>query len=294
MKNLAILTSLAFAAALPIIAFAKSENDKDEQVPEQTNMAVFLLQQLNEREEEAYKKFETAMSEEDIDQVRRELASVMEGYEKLIASSPNYAPAYISYGLMLNRTGNVKESYGMFLKADELDPMVPVVKNQLGNYMAEEAKYTEALGFFMLARDLAPEEPLYQYQIGNLLVAFRRHFIDDGLYTPLEIDDAIIGHFQKAYHLNPLEIGYKMRYAQSFFDVENPDWETALVTWQELYRAAGSEYEQQVVRLYTARVRLEMKHHTAARKLLKQIDHPSLDESKQTLLSEIDLRYPAR
>jgi len=287
-KKPAIFLILTLAATLPFFAQAKKKEDP----VVQTNMAVYLLQQLNEREEEAYSKYEIAVAEEDVDQVRRELQSIINGYDKLISSSPDYAPAYVSYGLMLNRTGNRDASNAIFLKADELDPMVPVVKNQLGNYMAEEGKYKEALGFFMLARDLATEEPLYQYQIGNLLVGYRRHFVDDGLYTSEEIDDAIINHSQKAYHLNPGEIGYKMRYAQAFFDVDNPDWETALVTWQELYQAAGSEYEKQVVRLYTARVRLEMKHHTAARKLLKQVDHPSLDESKDSLLQTINSKYP--
>lgn len=289
-KNLAPIILLAIALVLQLSLHGDSQEKN--QPNEQSNLAVFLLKQLNDREQEAYKKYETATSEEDIDQVRRELQSIIDGYEKLLAASPNYAPAYVSYGLMLNRTGNTEASYGIFLKADELDPMIPVVKNQLGNRMAEEAKYTEALGFYMLARDLEPTQSLYQYQIGNLLVAFRPHFIDDGLYTPLEIDSAIIDHFQKAYHLDPTEIAYKMRYAQAFFDIDNPDWEAALITWQELYKAAGSEYEQQVIRLYTARVRLEMKHHTAARKLLKQIDHPSLDESKDKLLGELNTLYP--
>ncbi|MBK1878293.1 hypothetical protein [Pelagicoccus mobilis] len=292
MKNLPTLLILALAATLPFTAQAKKKKKNAEEPIEQTNLAVYLLKQLNEREEEAYDRYETAVAEEDVDQVRRELQSIINGYEKLIASSPDYAPAYVSYGLMLNRTGNRDAANAIFLKADELDPMVPVVKNQLGNFMAEEGKYTEALGFFMLARDLAPEEALYQYQIGNLLVAYRKFFVGDGLYAAEEIDDHIINHFQKAYHLNPGEISYKMRYAQAFFDVDYPDWETALVTWQELYRAAGSEYEEQVVKLYIARVRFEMGHHTAARKLIKQIDHPSLDESKKSLLGSINAEYP--
>lgn len=255
-------------------------------------MAVYLLQQLNEREEEAYTRFESAVAEEDVDQVRRELTSIISGYESLIADSPNYAPAYASFGLMLNRTGNRKEATAMFLKADQIDPMLPVVKNQLGNYMAEEGDYTEAYGFYMLARDLAPDEPLYHYQLGNLLVAYRKYFVADGLFAWEEIDDQIIKHFRSATRRAPKDVSYKMRYAQAFFDVENPDWELALGIWQDLYKVAGSEYEQQVVRLYTARVRFELGHHTAARKLIDQLDHPSLDESKQSLLDQINTKYP--
>lgn len=289
MKNTTALIALAALALLPVAAQAQKPT---ETLPEKTSLAVYLLQQLNEREQEAYAKFEVAVAEAEVAQVRRELQSIIGGYEKLIADSPNYAPAYVSFGLMLNRTGNAKEANAMFLKADQLDPMIPVVKNQLGNYMAEDGKYTEAYGFYMLARDLAPSEPLYHYQLGNLLVAYRKYFLADGLFAPQEMDQQILSHFRSATRRAPKEVSYKMRYAQAFFDVESPDWEIALGVWQELYSAAGSEYEQQVVRLYTARVRFELGHFQAARKLLKQIDHPSLDESKQTLTEEIDRKYP--
>ncbi|MBD5778923.1 hypothetical protein IEN85_05420 [Pelagicoccus sp. NFK12] len=289
MKVPAILIASALLALLPQTLLAKK---KDRAEIPATNLAVYLLKQLNEREQEAYDRYESAVAAEDVDQVRRELQSIIDGYEKLISDSPNYAPAYTSFGLMLSRTGNRDEANAMFLKSDQLDPMQPVVKNQLGNYMAEEGKYTEAYGFYMLARDLAPEEPLYHLQLGNLLVAYRKYFLADGLFAPTEIDDQIIGHFRSATRRAPKDISYKMRYAQAFFDIENPNWETALGVWQELYKAAGSEYEQQVVRLYTARVRYELGHHTAARKLISQLDHPSLDESKQTLLDEINAKYP--
>lgn len=265
---------------------------RDAAPPEEENLAVYLLKQLNEREQLAYQRYETAVAAEDVDQIKRELQSVIDGYDKLITDAPDFAPAYVSYGLMLNRTGNREASYAMFLKADELDPMVPVVKNQLGNYMAEEGKYTEAYGFYLLARDLDPKEPLYEYQLGNLLVAYRKYFVADGLFTWEEIDQQLQEHFRRAASLDKKDVSFQMRYAQSFFDVENPDWEKGLEVWQQLYSKAGSDYEQQVVRLYTARVRFEMGHHRAARKLLKQIDHPSLAESKQTLLEGINDKYP--
>ncbi|MDQ8187013.1 hypothetical protein [Pelagicoccus sp. SDUM812002] len=283
---------LIVSILLGLLPQSLSAKKKDKDAIPQTNLAIYLLKQLNEREQEAYDRYETAVAEEDVDQVRRELQSIIDGYDKLISDSPDYAPAYTSFGLMLQRTGNRDEANAMFLKSDQLDPLQPVVKNQLGNYMAEEGKYTEAYGFYMLARDLAPDEPLYHLQLGNLLVAYRKYFVADGLFAWEEIDDQIIKHFRSATRRAPDDISYKMRYAQAFFDIENPDWEIALGVWQELYKAAGSEYEQQVVRLYTARVRFELGHHTAARKLISQLDHPSLDESKQTLLGEIDAKYP--
>lgn len=289
--KLAVAITLLCLPLLASSVFAGKKIKKKEPVQQQS-LAVYLLKQLNEREQLAYEKYERAIEAGDVDQVKRELQSILNGYEKLINDDPDFAPSYVSYGLMLNRTGNRDESYAIFLKADQLDPLLPVVKNQLGNYMAEEGKYEEAYGFYLLAAELDPRESLYPYQIGNLLVAYREHFLLDGLFTNPEIDQQIVGSFEQAVGLSPKELSYKMRYAQSFFDIENPHWETALEVWQELYKHAGSESEQQVVRLYTARVRYELGHHRAALKILEKIDHPSLQESKQTILDALNADYP--
>ena len=138
--------------------------------PASQSLAVYLLEQLNEREQEAYEKYAKAIAAGDVHQVKQELQSVVDAYDKLISDSPEFAPAYVSYGLMLNRIGEREPSYAMFIKADKLDPSIAVVKNQLGNYMAEEGKFAEAYGFFLQALQLNPKEPLYHSQVANVLL----------------------------------------------------------------------------------------------------------------------------
>jgi len=288
-KALALLLP---TSCLTLVASPSAKGSEDP--PNATSLAVYLLEQLNEREQLAYQRYESAVSAEDVDQVRRDLQSVIDGYESLIAQSPDFAPAFVSYGLMLNRTGNRDEANAAFLKADLLDPMLPVVKNQIGNYLAEEGEYLQAYGFYLLARDLDPKQSLYAYQIGNLLVAYRKFFLDDGLMSPFEIDQQILENFEQAVRHSPRgdKVSYRLRHAQAYFDVDNPDWQEALELWQQLLTNAGSDYEKQVVRIYLARVRLELGHHQAARKLLKQVEEPSLEESRQSILDLVDAEYP--
>ena len=169
------------------------------------SMAAYVLKQLNDREQAAYARYEKALAREDVHSVQTELQSIVDGYERLINASPEYAAAYVSYGLMLHRIGERKTSNAILARADELDPYHAIVKNQLGNYQAEEGNYLEAMAFYNMAIDLRPEEPLYHYQMGNLLFAYKKFFIDDKLFLPDGLDLEIQKKFREAAML-PLPI----------------------------------------------------------------------------------------
>lgn len=255
-------------------------------------MAAYVLKQLNDREQAAYARYEKALAKEDVHSVQTELQSIVDGYERLINASPEFAAAYISYGMMLHRIGERVTSNAILARADELDPYHAIVKNQLGNYQAEEGNYLEAMAFYNMAIDLRPEEPLYHYQLGNLLFAYKKFFIDDKLFLLDGIDLEIQKNFREAAMLAPAHLPYRLRYAQSFFDVARPNWEAALEEWQQLVDFVESPEEKQMMQLYMARTRFLMGHHTAARKIINKIDEPSLEHSKQLLIDEINAKHP--
>lgn len=266
--------------------------DPVEDAPNTETMAAYLLKDLNEREQSAYERYEKALATEDVHSIETELQSIVDGYESLINAAPNYSAAFISYGMMLHRIGERIPSNAMLIRADQIDPYHAIVKNQLGNYQAEEGNYPEAMAFYQMASDLRPEEPLYHYQLGNLLFSFKKFFIDDKLFLPDGIDLEIQNRFRKAAMLAPAHLPYRLRYAQSFFDIARPNWEAALEEWQQLVDFVQSPEEKQMMQLYMARTRFLMGHHTAARKIIKGIDEPSLEHSKQILLKQINAEHP--
>ena len=255
-------------------------------------MAAYLLKDLNEREQSAYKRYERALATEDVHSIKTELQSIVDGYEALISAAPNYVAAFISYGMMLHRIGERIPSNAMLIRADQIDPYHAIVKNQLGNYQAEEGNYPEAMGFYQMAIDLRPDEPLYHYQLGNLLFSYKNFFIDDKLFLPEGIDLEIQNRFRRAAMLAPAHLPYRIRYAQSFFDIARPNWEAALEEWQQLVNFVESPEEKQMMQLYMAKTRFEMGHHTAAQKIIKGIDEPSLEHSKDILLKQINAKHP--
>lgn len=289
-KTLAI-ASLHASLALPLWAQG-TEKANIEDGPDTESMAAYILKQLNDREQNAYDRYEKAMATEDVHSIETELQSIVDGYEKLINAAPGYSAGFISYGMMLHRVGERKLSNAMLMKADQLDPYHAIVKNQLGNYQAEEGKYPEALAFYQMAIDLRPDEPLYHYQIGNLLFSYRKFFLDDKLFLPDGIDLEIQSRFRQAATLAPAHLPYRLRYAQSFFDVARPNWEAALEEWQQLVDFVTDPGEKQMMQLYMAKTRFHMGHHTAARKIIKGIDNPSLDHSKNLLLDQINNEHP--
>ena len=276
---------LLLAIPLAVVSFGQEAAESDTgETPSSESMAAYLLKDLNGREQSAYKRYEKALVTEDVHSIETELQSIVDGYEALISAAPNYVAAFISYGMMLHRIGERIPSNAMLIRADQIDPYHAIVKNQLGNYQAEEGNYPEAMGFYQMAIDLRPDEPLYHYQLGNLLFSYKNFFIDDKLFLPEGIDLEIQNRFRKAAMLAPAHLPYRLRYAQSFFDIARPNWEAALEEWQQLVNFVESPEEKQMMQLYMAKTRFEMGHHTAAQKIIKGIDEPSLEHSKDILL----------
>ena len=116
--------------AIPLAAFSfgqeAAESDTGE-TPSSESMAAYLLKDLNEREQSAYKRYEKALVTEDVHSIETELQSIVDGYEALISAAPNYVAAFISYGMMLHRIGERIPSNAMLIRADQIDPYLSLI-----------------------------------------------------------------------------------------------------------------------------------------------------------------------
>src|SRR5581483_7806307 len=105
----------------------------------------------------------------DQENFKAQLQQLANAYELLLSQSPDFTEAHVAYGQMLWKIEMRNEAIAHLLRANELDSDIPLVKNLLGNYLAEEGRPLEALPYFMAAIKLAPKEPLYHYNLGKLL-----------------------------------------------------------------------------------------------------------------------------
>lgn len=254
---------------------------------ESETMADRSLRQIAEKQREIFAEAEKKGEKLGEESFRVQVQSLVHEYERLLRDNPKFALGHAAYGALLNKVGMRKESAAMLLKANQLDSDIPYVKNQLGNYLAEEGKPLEAVSYFLSAIKLAPNEPLYHYQLGSLLAEARDDFLKSGDWTRAGLDQSMSNAFKRAAELAPERFELAYRYAESFYDVERPDWNVALKLWAALEDKAQTPIERQTMRLHAANVLIKQGKLDHAKTLMATVDEPALQGQKQKLVAQL-------
>lgn len=250
------------------------------------------LKTIAERQRQIFSDAERQGDNANLGNVQQQLQQISHEYELLLRENPKFAAGYVAYGMMLRKVDMRKEAKGMFMKADQLDPNIPLVKNQLGNVMAEEGRPREAAAFFLKAIELEPKEPLYHYQLGTLLSEGRDTFLKSGEWTRPTLDSAMMEAFRRAKELAPDRFEFAYRQAEAYYDVEKPDWDAALKAWTALEEKAETAIERQTMRLHAANILLKQGKPEHARLLLATVDEKDLQGQKQKLLDQLAPKLP--
>lgn len=223
----------------------------------------------------------------DQENFRSQLQQICNAYDVLLRDHPKMATVYVAYGLLLNKVDMRKEAASMFVQANLIDKNIPLVKNQIGNYLAEEGKPLEAVSYYLSAIQLAPKEPLYHYQLGTLLTEARQDFLISGEWTREGVDKAMHEAFRQAMELSPGSLPHAYRYGESFYDLERPDWDEALEFWRSLELKAAAGVEKETIRLHEANVLIEQKKFDQARDLIVSVTEKALEGQKQKLIAKL-------
>jgi len=229
-------------------------------------------------------------SQAEMEDLRGQFQQLVFSYDDYLKKYPDVAAGYVSYALLLNQPliDERKRSAVLLLKANRLDPNLPIVKNQLGNYLAEDGKPLDALNYYLAAVKLAPEEPLYHYQIGSLLTEARDDFLKNGSWTRATLDHSMQEAFEQATALAPGNVAYAYRYGESFYDLERPEWAAALVFWRALEAKVSSPVEKETIRLHQANVLIKQAKFDEAREALATVNEAALQKQKQALLAGLE------
>ena len=250
-------------------------------------LAEKTLKEIVVRQRDIFSRAEKEADQLDEAWLRGEVQSVINSYDILIQKNPDFAPGYVAYGMLLGKVGMTKAAVGIMLKANKLDAEIPLVKNELARFLAEDGRMVEALPWLMAAIDLEPKEPLYHYHLGKLLTEGRDEFIRTGQFTRAALDRAMFDAFQRAAELAPGNFAYAYRQAESYYDLETPRWDEALAAWKKLDEQVATPLEHQTLQLHEANVLLKQGKPAEARVLLDGVTEITLVKQKQTLLDQL-------
>lgn len=231
----------------------------------------------------------SAAKEEDLDEdeFKLRVQDICYAYDAFITKYPDVAAGYAAYAMLLSKIDMGRQSMAMLLKANKLDPNIALVKNQIGNYLAEEGKPLEAVNYYMAAIKIEPKEPLYHYQFGTLLCEARDVFLKSGEWTRDAIDHTMHKAFKNAAELAPDRIEFTYRYCESFYDLEVPRWDEALQAWSDLEEHMRTNVEKETVRLHRANILIKQNKMDQARVLLATVGEGILNTQKEKLVAQL-------
>lgn len=250
--------------------------------------AVAELREIVGRQKAALAQAKSKEDATELEDLRPRLQGLIDDYERLVTRHPDFAAAWAAYGLYLcdPLVENRKAALPLLLKANALDRELPVVKNQIGVFLAEEGRVIDAFNYFLAAADLAPTEPLYHFQIGLVLSEGRADFLKSKAWKPADLDKSMLSAFARAVALAPDRTDFAYRAAEAYYDLSEPRWEEAYRAWTALEERLSGRLETQTVRLHRARVLWKQGLAGDARDLAATVDAPELAGQKAKLLAE--------
>ena len=253
-----------------------------------TPEAVEALHELVARQKAALAEAREAGDDSELEDVRPRLQKIVDAYEALLTRHPDFAAGWAAYGLFLcdPLVEQRRPALALLLKANGLDPDIPVVKNQIGVLMAEDGRVIDAFNYFIAASDLAPTEALYHFQIGLVLDEGRDVFLKTKAWTAAALDKSMLAAFARAVALAPERTDFAYRAAEAYYDLAEPKWDEAFAAWSALEARLEGKVETQAVRLHLARVRWKQGLAGDARELLASVDEPTLAGQKALLAAE--------
>lgn len=244
------------------------------------------LQRIIERQDAFLRELSTNPEGFSMGEQERQANAILSEYQSFILDNPDNVYAHLLYGKLLRQLGDREAANLIFLKTNRINPNLAVVKQQIGNFLAEEGQPELALPYFLAAVQLEPNEAIYHYQLGELLYRYRDDFTASGGYDRATLDREMLAAFRNAARLAPNDRNLQQRYAEAFFDLEQPDWNQALQEWDRLLKTASTPHEIDLIRLQKARVLIQLGRYDEARSLLISVDRPALEDVRQQLLRQ--------
>ncbi len=186
----------------------------------------------------------------------------------------------ILFGKFLKSNKNDADARLVFERADKLDPNIAVVKQQLATFEAERKNFASAYDYILKACELEPQTAVYHYQLGDLIYFGGTIIAQKRLISKEYLERQMLEAFKKAANLDKANDKFLTRYAQTFYDVSNPNWAEAMAAWREVLKNSKDPLARENALLNMAQVAIETSDFNSAEEFLKQVSLPDFNAQK--------------
>jgi len=216
-------------------------------------------------------------TQEDLDKLARL-------YKQLVEQNPKSAEAWNAEAEYQWRIEKHPEAMAEWMTAEKLDPENAAVAGHLAACYLELGRAKRATEYFERAAKLDPKNALFEFNAGNTSFLFRHEMTNSTDNEQAVILRSVI-HFQRAAQIEPFNIDYAQAYAQAFYSLLPPDWNTALQAWIHYLQITD---QKDFAYSNLARVNLKLGNKQEARENLAKIESEKFAALKKHLLLEIN------
>lgn len=209
-------------------------------------------------------------------------------YRHFLNDHPRHTRAMVAYGDFLEDLGREEEAMEWWKKAIAIDPSEAYAYNDIANYYGHYGRAAEALKLYDKAIALAPTEPMFRFNWATTCSSFRNESQKVYGWTKEEIFQRSLEQFRKARDLDPQNFELATAYAETFYMMPKPDWQSAFAAWKYCLNQPLNEQQRQFVYLHLARVCIRRERYDEAREWTGKI--PSENPVRRALERQITER----
>ncbi len=199
----------------------------------------------------------------------------------------------IAYASFLDDIGDEDAGYLQLLKARDLDPTLPAVWNQLGNYYGEHGPTTNAFICYEKAIQLDPKESVYYQNFGTTVYLFRKDVKEFYHINEQQVFDKAMALYSNATRVDPTNFELATDVAQSYYGIKPLRIKDALQAWTNALKLAHDEIEREGVYIHLARFKIQGGEFAQAQQELNAVTNAMYADLKRRELRSLnDKEHP--
>jgi tetratricopeptide (TPR) repeat protein len=222
--------------------------------------------------------------------IRDRFEPSQKAYLDFIQRHPDNARARIAYASLLNDLGDEEGEFVQLLKARDLDPSIPSVWNNLGNYYGEHSPTTNAFICYEKAIELDPTESTYYHNFGTTVYLYRTDVKEYYHINEQQTFDKALGLYSNAMRLDPTNFPLASDVAESYYGIKPLRTNDALLAWTNALNLAHDEIEREGVYIHFARIKMSIGRLAEAKAHLDAVTNELYEPLKTRLVRNLAAR----